>query len=101
MSGSGTTPILLLINDEFIPVSFYRRWFDDAVPLADFTIDRGGKPLRRVQAYRLVHQRVAFPFDFSPERTAARDRLRAGGHPLDQVSADGRRATIRTGPRTR
>jgi hypothetical protein len=81
----GQNAVLLLINEEFIPVAFYARWFDEAVPLADFTIDRGGKPLRHVQAYRMIHERIAFPFDFSPERNAARDRLRAGGHPLDSA----------------
>jgi hypothetical protein len=89
----GRDAILLLINEEFIPVSFYERWFDGILPIADFTIERGGKALRRVQAYWMFHQRVAFPFDFSPERTAARDQLRAGRHPLDAVprtaSADG------------
>ncbi|MGC8641340.1 MAG: glycosyltransferase family 39 protein, partial [Isosphaeraceae bacterium] len=80
----GHDAVMLLINDEFIPVSFYERWFDRAIPLADFTIDRGGKPLRRVQVVRLLHQRLAFPFDFSPERIAARQRLRAGVHPLGQ-----------------
>jgi hypothetical protein len=79
----GRDAIFLLINEDFIPVSFYERWFDEVMPIADFTIDRGGKPLRRVQAFRMVHQRVAFPFDFSAERIAARERLRAGGHPLD------------------
>ena len=77
----GHDGILLLINEEFLPVSFFERWFDRAIPLADFTIERGGKPLRRVQVHRLVHQRVAFPFAFSPERTAARERLRTGSHP--------------------
>ena len=81
----GHDGILLMINDELIPVTFYRRWFEDLVPLADFTIERGGRPFRRVQAFRLVHQLAAFPFDFSPERAAAREVLRAGGHPMDLV----------------
>jgi len=87
----GHDGILLIINDEFAPVSFYRRWFQEAIPLADFTIERGGRPFRRVQAFRLVNQLAAFPFDFSPERAAARDALRAGGHPMDHAPQTARR----------
>jgi hypothetical protein len=79
----GHDAIFLMINEDFSPLSFYRRWFEEAIPLADFTIERGGKPLRRVQAFRLVRQLASFPFDFSQERTAAREVLRAGRHPMD------------------
>jgi hypothetical protein len=79
----GHDAVFLTINEEFIPLSFYSRWFERVVPLAEFTIKRGGKPLRRVQAFRLVRQLVAFPYDFSPQRAAARELLRAGGHPMD------------------
>ncbi len=78
----GHDGILLVINDDFVPVSFYRPWFQDVVPLAEFTIERSGRLMRKVQVYRLIQQRAPFPFDFSPERLAAREALRAGGHPL-------------------
>ena len=81
----GHDGILVVINDEPAPVPFFRRWFEDVRPLADFTVDRGGTPLRRVQAFRLVNQLAAFPYDFSPARTAAREVLRSGGHPMDLV----------------
>ncbi|MBV8310090.1 MAG: glycosyltransferase family 39 protein [Planctomycetaceae bacterium] len=87
----GHDGILLVINDDFVPVSFYRRWFQEAVPLAEFTIERGGLPVRRVQAFRLINQLAAFPFDFSPERAAAREVLRAGGHPMDHTQQTVRR----------
>jgi hypothetical protein len=96
----GHDGILLIINDEFAPVSFYRRWFQEAIPLADFTIERGGRPFRRVQAFRLVNQLASFPFDFSPQRAAARDALRAGGHPMDRDPQTARR-TQPDGTRTR
>ena len=75
----------MIINDDFVPVSFYRPWFQDAIPLADFTLDRGGRPFRRVQVIRLINQLAEFPFDFSPQRAAAREMLRAGGHPMGQT----------------
>jgi Dolichyl-phosphate-mannose-protein mannosyltransferase len=87
----GHDGILLIIDDDFVPVSFYRPWFQDATPLADFTIDRGGRPFRRVQAIRLINQLAVFPFDFSPERAVAREALRAGGHPLGQSQPTARR----------
>jgi hypothetical protein len=87
----GHDGILLIINDDFVPVSFYRRWFQDAVPLAEFTIERGGRPFRRIQVIRLINQLAAFPFDFSPERAAAREVLRAGGHPMDHTQQTAQR----------
>jgi hypothetical protein len=85
----GHNGIFLIINDDFLPLSFYGRWFESSVPLADFTIERGGKPLRRVRAIRLVNQLAAFPYDFSAERLAAREQIRAGGHPMDRLARAG------------
>jgi hypothetical protein len=87
----GRDGILLLINDDFIPISFYRPWFQDAIPLAEFTIDRWGRPIRRVRVIRLINQLAAFPFDFSAERAAAREVLRRGGHPMNQFRQTARR----------
>ncbi|MBV8311625.1 MAG: hypothetical protein JO344_14680, partial [Planctomycetaceae bacterium] len=89
----GHDGILLSINDDFVPVSFYRPWFEQALPLADFTIERGGRPLRHVRVYRLINQLAAFPFDFSPQRAAAREVLRAGGHPMDHARQAARRSS--------
>ena len=91
----GHDGILLIINDDFVPVAFYRPWFQEAVPLADFTIDRGGRPFRRVQVIRLINQLVAFPFDFSSQRAAAREKLRAGGHPVGHPQQTARTTVIR------
>jgi hypothetical protein len=79
----GRNGIYLLINEEFVPATFYRRWFRDRAELADFWIERGGRPFRHVRAIKFRDQFAAFPFDFTPERMAAREVLRAGGHPLD------------------
>jgi hypothetical protein len=79
----GRSGIYLMINEEFVAPSFYRRWFRDERPLADFWVERGGRPFRHVRAIQLRDQLVAFPFDFSPERSAAREAIRAGGHPMD------------------
>jgi hypothetical protein len=87
----GRDGVLLMINEDFMPVSFYARWFQDALPLADFWVERGGKPLRQVRAFKLVHQVAAFPFDFSPRRMAAREVMRAGGHPMDLAQRTARR----------
>jgi 4-amino-4-deoxy-L-arabinose transferase-like glycosyltransferase len=86
----GRNGVFLMIDEDFPPAAFYRRWFQSATPLADFTIERGGKPLRRVRVLRLSHQLAAFPFDFSPERAAARDIIRAGGHPVDRPPSTAR-----------
>jgi hypothetical protein len=82
----GRDGILVIIDDEFTPLPFFRRWFEDAIPLADFWVERGGRPFRRIRAIRLVHQLTAFPYTFSPERMAAREVIRAGGHPMDAAA---------------
>lgn len=79
----GHDGILLLINESYMPDTFYRRWFQAATPLAEFNVERGGKTIRTVRVIRLDHQLATFPFVFSPERTAALNVIRAGGHPLD------------------
>jgi hypothetical protein len=81
----GRDGILLMINEDYFPESFFRRWFHDATPLDDFWIERGGKPIRHVRAIRLVNQTAVFPFDFSPARVAAREKLQAGVHPLSEL----------------
>jgi hypothetical protein len=85
----GKDGIFLMINEDFEPVPFYRRWFRDVEPLADFTVERGGKLVRRVRVVRLIDQVAAFPYGFSAERLAAREAIRAGGHPLDRVARAG------------
>ncbi|QEH37059.1 hypothetical protein OJF2_56440 [Aquisphaera giovannonii] len=82
----GRDAVLLAINDEMIPLPFYQRWFTETSSLGEFTVERMGKPLRKVRAYRLRNQRAAFPYTFSPERIAAREMLRAGRHPMDATS---------------
>jgi hypothetical protein len=81
----GHDGILVTVNDDFTPVEFFERWFKNAIPLADFWVERAGKPVRRVRAIRLVEQVAPFPFDFSPASLAAREMLRVGKHPLNQA----------------
>lgn len=78
----GRDGILLTFDDEISPVAFYRPWFVDQVPLADFWIDRGSNAFRHVRAVKFRQQLAGFPFSFSPERMAARQAIRAGGHPM-------------------
>jgi hypothetical protein len=93
----GRDGIFLMINEDFEPVPFYRRWFRDVEPLADFAVERGGKLLRRVRVVRLIDQLAAFPYGFSGERIAAREAIRAGGHPMDRVARASEQATDAAG----
>jgi 4-amino-4-deoxy-L-arabinose transferase-like glycosyltransferase len=91
----GRDGILIEVNDDVSPIFFYRRWFRGESPLARFTIERGGKPIRRVVVTRLNHQLAAFPYTFSPERNLAREQIRSGRHPM----ASPERTARRTHPR--
>lgn len=57
----GRDGILLVVNNDPAPVSFYRRWFRDAIPIGDDWVERRGQPIRRIQAYRMREQIAAFP----------------------------------------
>jgi hypothetical protein len=94
----GKDGILLIINDDFLDDAFYRRWFQSGTTLADFTIERGGKPLRRVRAYRMNNQLAAFPFDFSPEGAALRELVRGGRFPAVAPPRTARAGGAEAGP---
>jgi hypothetical protein len=50
---------------------YYARWFQQVDRVADFWVERCGKPVRRIGLYRCVNQRVAYPFALDgPERLA-------------------------------
>jgi hypothetical protein len=79
--GVGRDGVLVLVGSEAEPVArYFGRWFTDVIPVADFWVERSGKPVRRIQLCRCVGQRIAFPFglehsepiaanDHSPGRT--------------------------------
>ncbi len=41
---------------------YYARWFEQVAHVADFWVERGGKPVRHIGLYRCVNQRIAYPF---------------------------------------
>jgi 4-amino-4-deoxy-L-arabinose transferase-like glycosyltransferase len=71
----GRDGVLVLVGSEPAAVAdTFARWFTRVEPVADFWIERGGKPIRRIRLYRCAAQRVAFPFrGAGSERIARRD----------------------------
>lgn len=73
----GRDGVMVMINDDYTPFSFYERWFRGFQALDDFEVARAGKPIRRVRVYRMVDQAVAFPFQYTREQAEERTRLRS------------------------
>lgn len=73
----GRDGVMVMINEDYTPFSFYERWFRGFQALDDFEIARAGKPIRRVRIYRLIDQAVAFPFQYTPGQAEVRKRLRS------------------------
>ncbi len=60
----GRDGVLVMINEDYTPFSFYEHWFRGYQALDDFEVVRDGKPIRRVRIYRMNDQAIAFPFRY-------------------------------------
>jgi hypothetical protein len=79
----GRDGILVVVGEPDAQPRYFGRWFRDVVAVTDFLVERNGKPVRRIQLYRCIEQRVAFPF--------AIDRAeRLAQIPVERESAHGR-----------
>ena len=72
----GRDGVMVMINEDYTPFSFYERWFRSCEALDDFRVERGGSPLRRIRIFRLGDQVAAFPFQYTPEQARERAELR-------------------------
>lgn len=72
----GRDGVMVMINDDYTPFSFYERWFRGSEALDDFQVERAGKPIRRVRIYRMNDQAIAFPFQYNAEQELERTALR-------------------------
>ncbi|MDR3622357.1 MAG: glycosyltransferase family 39 protein [Paludisphaera borealis] len=93
----GRDGVLVMINDDYTPLSFYDQWFESCKPLDDFWVERSGKPVRRVRILRFTNQLAALPYQFTPSQAAERAALRS--QPSEPAPAP--RAAIDSGPRDR
>jgi hypothetical protein len=58
----GRDGILVVVGEIETWPRYFRRWFGSVEPVSDFWVERNGKPVRRIQLYRCLQQRLAFPF---------------------------------------
>jgi len=72
----GRDGVMVMVNDDYTPFSFYERWFRSCEALDDFEVVRSGKPVRRVRIFRLNDQLAALPYQYTPEQAEERARLR-------------------------
>jgi 4-amino-4-deoxy-L-arabinose transferase-like glycosyltransferase len=59
----GHDGVLILVGNEPAAVArYFRRWFTKVEPASEFSVERNGKPVRRVRLFRCIQQRIAYPF---------------------------------------
>jgi len=75
----GRDGIYVGVNDCSAEVDYFAQWFKSAETLGDFTVFRGGRPIRRIHLYRFISQTKPFPFGNSP-------RPRKSRLPVESVS---------------
>jgi 4-amino-4-deoxy-L-arabinose transferase-like glycosyltransferase len=67
----GRDGVLVVVGEPELMARYYGRWFAQIERVADFWVERSGKPVRRIELYRCVRQQVAYPFAMdSPVRLA-------------------------------
>ena len=65
--------ILVVVGEHEAMARYYSRWFARVEPVADFWVEREGKPVRRIGIYRCMRQRVAYPFTRESELRLVRN----------------------------
>jgi hypothetical protein len=60
----GRDAILVIVGEpDALPrPRYFARWFEHVEPVAEFWVERQGKPVRRIELHRCARQRLAFPF---------------------------------------
>ena len=66
----GHDGIFVGIDDCSAEVDSFTPFFTRIEPLGDYEVTRAGVPVRTVRFFRCIHQTRAFPFLYSPQRTA-------------------------------
>jgi hypothetical protein len=68
----GRDGVLVVVGEIQSWPRYFARWFRSVEPVADFWVQRNGKPVRRIQLYRCTQQRLAFPFAIDRAERLAR-----------------------------
>ncbi len=58
----GRDGVLVVVGEPELMARYYGRWFAHVERVADFWVERNGKPVRRIELYRCTQQRLAYPF---------------------------------------
>jgi hypothetical protein len=75
----GRDGVLVVVGEIESWPRYFRRWFSAVEPIADFWVERSGKPVRRIQLYRCTQQRIAFPYDARRTERVAKSGSEPGG----------------------
>ena len=76
----GRDGVLILVgNEPEVIARYFKRWFAKVEPVAEFSVERHGKPVRRIRLYRCIDQRVPYPFAIDRGHQLARRRVSPAG----------------------
>ncbi len=68
----GRDGILVIVGEREAWPRYFGRWFTRVEPIAEFWVERQGKPVRRIELHRCTRQRLAFPFSLDRALQLAR-----------------------------
>jgi hypothetical protein len=68
----GRNAILVTVGEPDGQQRYFARWFARVEPVTTFWVERSGKPVRRIELYRCIQQRCAFPFVYDRGERIAR-----------------------------
>ena len=68
----GRDAILVTVGEPDGQQRYFARWFARVEPVTSFWVERSGKPVRRIELYRCIQQRFAFPFVYDRGERIAR-----------------------------
>jgi len=74
----GRDGILVVVGEPDGQPRYFGRWFKHVEPVADFWVKRNGKRVRRIELYRCIKQRVAYPFASVRAEQVARSPVERG-----------------------
>jgi 4-amino-4-deoxy-L-arabinose transferase-like glycosyltransferase len=58
----GRDGILVMVGEPDGQPRYFGRWFRRVEPVTRFWVERNGKPVRRIELFRCIQQRMSYPF---------------------------------------
>jgi len=78
----GRNGVLVVVGEPDAQPRYFGRWFSRVEAVTSFWVERNGKPVRRIELYRCIRQRAAYPFALDRGERLARRPVESTGGPI-------------------